>query len=171
MTQIHGRFRHLIYSPRGGIEGVLLELGDGPAQVVFDKHDDESPLAFEHLHDGDELVVDVTPAEPSAKGEADHPVYDYGRIVSIKGVKPAKRRPASGAAYKGVVARLNYARHGAANGVVLDTGDFIHTRPDAMARLGLKVGDFVEADGDAQMLSTGNGWAVEATKVNRKAIR
>ena len=54
--------------------------------------------------------------------------------------------------------------------MVLDTGDFIHVKPDGMARLGLKVGDKVEADGDAQMLSTGKGWAVEATKVNGKAL-
>ena len=53
---------------------------------------------------------------------------------------------------------------------MLDTGDFIHTKPDGMARLGLNVGDKVEADGDAQMLSTGKGWAVEATTVNGKAL-
>jgi hypothetical protein len=147
-----------------------LDLRDGPAQVVFDKHDEESPLAFEHLHDGDELVIEVALAAHSSKGEAEHPVYNYGRLISIKGVMPAKRRAASGAAYKGIVVRFNYARHGAANGVVLDTGDFIHTKPDGMAKLGLKVGDAVEADGDAQMISTGKGWAAEATKVNRKAL-
>ena len=31
--------------------------------------------------------------------------------------------------------RLNYAKHGAANGVVLDNGDFVHTRPDGFAAL------------------------------------
>ncbi len=170
MAKIQGRFQHLIYSPRGGIEGVLLALDGRPAQIVFDKHDDESPLPFEHLREGQELVVEATLSSPSSKGESEHPVHDFVRLISVDGEKPAKRRAASGAAYKGVVARLNYARHGAANGVVLDTGDFIHAKPDGMAKLALKVGDKVEADGDAQMLSTGKGWAVEATTVNGKAL-
>jgi len=51
------------------------------------------------------------------------------------------------------------------------TGDFIHVKPEGFARLGQDVGDTVLADGDAHFLSTGGGWAVEATKVNRRAVR
>lgn len=39
-----------------------------------------------------------------------------------------------------------------------------------MSRLKLKIGDRVEADGDAHLLATGRGWAVEATRVNGKAL-
>ena len=170
MARIHGQFKHLVYSPQGGIEGVLIASADGPAQIVFDKHDDASAESFAHLRDDQQVVVEATPAGPSSKGEAAHPVHDFVRLVSVDGQKPAKRRAASGAAYRGVVVRFNYARHGAANGVVLDTGDFIHTKPDGMAMLGLAIGDAVEADGDAQMLSTGTGWAVEAAWVNGKAV-
>ena len=67
--------------------------------------------------------------------------------------------------------RVNYARHGAANGVILDTGDFIHTRPEGMAKLKLKVGDPVAADGDAQRLADDSGWAVEASMVNGKPVK
>ena len=35
----------------------------------------------------------------------------------------------------------------------------------------LTVGDRVEADGDAHFLATGNGWAVEAAKVNGKRLK
>lgn len=170
MTTIQGQFRHLIYSPHGGVEGVLMGVADGVVQIVFDKHDDASPLAFEHLRDGEALVIDAHPAKPSSKGEAEHPVYDFVRLKSIEGAMPAKRKVAAGAAYRGVVVRLNYARHGVPNGVVLDSGDFIHLKPDGMAKLGFKVGDRCEADGDAQRLGSDGGWAVEATTVNRIAL-
>jgi hypothetical protein len=35
----------------------------------------------------------------------------------------------------------------------------------------LNIGDTVSADGDAHFLSTGGGWAVEATTVNRKPVK
>ncbi len=169
MARIEGKFLHLIFSPRGGIEGVLLEHDGRPVQLVFEKHDELSPLRFEPLRGGQDVVVEARPAGPSAKGDAEHPVFDHVRLISVDGLKPVRPK-AAGAAYQGVVARLNYARHGAANGVVLDTGDFIHIRPDGMARLRLRVGDEVAADGDAQLLSTGAGWAVEATRVNGKKL-
>ncbi|WP_256220106.1 MULTISPECIES: hypothetical protein [unclassified Variovorax] len=66
--------------------------------------------------------------------------------------------------------RLNYARHGEANGVVLDTGDFVHTRPDGFERLGLKIGDEVRAEGRAQPLATGEGRVIEAVRVNGRPV-
>ena len=48
---------------------------------------------------------------------------------------------------EGVVTRLNYARHGEANGVVLDGGDFLHLKPDGMKRVELKVGQPIKAHG------------------------
>ena len=67
--------------------------------------------------------------------------------------------------------RFDCARHGSPNGYVLDPGDFIHVKPDGFAKLGLKVGDLVSADGDAHFLATGGGWAMEAVKVNRKSVK
>ena len=46
--------------------------------------------------------------------------------------------------------RRNFVRHGEANGVVLDTSDFIHTKPEGMAKPKLRIGDSMQADGDAQ---------------------
>ena len=51
------------------------------------------------------------------------------------------------------------------------TGDFIHVKPEGFAKLGLKVGDAIAAEGDAHFLATRGGWAVEANKVNRKAVK
>jgi len=169
-SSIEARFQHLIYSPRGEIEGVLLHADGAPLQLVFERHDDASPAAFGGLREGQTVVVEASPQAPSPKGEAVHAVCTHVRLTSVDGARPAKRPPETGAAYQGTVARLNYARHGAANGVVLDTGDFIHTKPDGFAKLKLKIGDRVEADGDAQMLATGSGWAVEAATVNGRAL-
>ena len=170
MTKVQGSFQSLIYGPRGSIEGVLLSQDGEPAQIVFDKHDDVSPFAFADLRAGQTVTVEATPQGPSPKGEAAHAVFGYGRLIAVDGKKPGKQKTASGPAYQGTVQRLNYARHGEANGVVLDTGDFIHTKPEGMAKLKLRIGDKVQADGDAQWLATGNGWAVEATKVNGKSL-
>lgn len=168
---VTGTFRHMIYSPRGDHEGVLLDSDGEPLQLVFDRHDALGGAVFEQVAPGQLVSVDAVPQGPSPKGEGEHPVYAFGRLLSIDGQKPAKPKAAPrGAAYQGRVVRLNHARHGAANGVVLDTGDFIHTKPDGMLRLKLKVGDVVRADGDAQRLADDSGWAVEATQVNGKTL-
>ena len=65
-----------------------------------------------------------------------------------------------------MVVRFNYAKHGKPNGVVLDNGDFIHTKPDGLEKLGLKVGDTVKVKGQAKPLVTGTGRVIEAQKVN-----
>jgi len=150
---------------------VLLQVEGRPLQIVFQRHDAESATAFDNVDEGQTVVVEAELQGASPKGQSEHPVYAYSRLVPVDGRKPAKPRAASGPAYRGNVTRFNYARHGAANGVVLDTGDFIHLKPEGMARLKLKIGDKVEADGDAQMLAGGTGWAVEAVTVNGKAVQ
>ena len=170
MATIQGQFKQVIFSPKGGIEGVLLSAEGESLQIVFEKHDEESPAAFESVREGQSVVVAASLAEPSPKGKGEHPVYAFEHLVSVDGRKPAKQKAHSGPAYQGKVVRLNYARHGAANGVVLDSGDFIHTKPEGMATLKLKVGDAVRADGDAHLLTTGKGWAVEATTVNGESV-
>jgi hypothetical protein len=74
------------------------------------------------------------------------------------------------APYSGIVVRLNFARHGEPNGFVLDSGDFIHTRPEGMAQLQLGVGERVEADGETRPLAGGAGVVVEASVINGRAL-
>ena len=167
-----GRFLHLVYSPKGEHEGALIDIGGEPAQLVFDHHDAAPGALFQHIAAGRKVKVEATPQPPSPKGEAAHPVYAFHRLLAVDGKAPAAATPVGdGPAYLGKVVRLNHARHGEANGVVLDTGDFIHTKPDGMARLGLAVGDAVEADGDAQRLADDSGWAVEASQVNGRLLK
>lgn len=168
---IRGHVQHLIYSPRGEIEGALMEVDAAPLQLVFSHEDVESGAQFAAIASGQLVSVTAHPQGPSPKGAGDHPVYAHIALLTVDGHRPAKPDASAGAAYQGRVIRLNHARHGEANGVVLDTGDFIHLKPDGMARLGLKVGDAVQADGDAHRLADDSGWAVEASHVNGKPVK
>jgi len=165
---VEGQFQQLIYSPKGGIEGVLIDTDGVPTQFVFGPHDDAAGAAFAGLRTGQTLVLEGTEQGPSPKGEASHTVYQLERLVSVDGHEP-QGAPAE-AEIAGTVVRLNYARHGEANGVVLDTGDFVHTKPDGLKRLGLKVGDQIKAEGASRPLVTGHGRVVEAHSVNGKPV-
>jgi len=47
-SSVQGQFQHLIYSPRGEIEGVLLQVEGRPLQIVFQRHDAESATRRGH---------------------------------------------------------------------------------------------------------------------------
>ncbi len=168
--KLTGTFKHIIFSPRGGVEGFLLDVGDEMTQVVLDKDDEKAAALVSVLREGQEVVVAAEDLPVSPKGPGVHPVRALRKLVSVDGVAPGKVTAPS-AGYAGTIVRLNYARHGAPNGFVLHNGDFIHVKPDGFERLGLAVGDPVTADGDAHFLSTGGGWAVEADTVNGKPVK
>jgi len=163
---IEGRFEQLIFSPGGQIEGALLSVAKSPVQIAVEPWQSDSYAGLERARKGQKVVVRAMVQGPSKHGESEHPIYDLVELVSINGAAPRAKPDDAGSGYKGKVVRFNYARHGEPNGVVLDTGDFIHMRPGGFALFGLAVGDAVEAEGDAQRLVTDDGWAVEATVVN-----
>ena len=165
---VEGRFKHLIYSPKGAIEGLLIDTDGVPTQFVTDPHDPSTNTLFAGLRAGQTLVIEGTDPGPSHKGEPEHSVYHFERLASVDG-KDAKA-PHRHDDVAGTVVRFNYAKHGAANGVVLDNGDFVHTKPDGMERLGLKIGDKVRAEGRAQPLVTGTGRVIEAVSVNGQPV-
>ena len=59
-----------------------------------------------------------------------HPVYELVRVIKVAG-KPFKAA-ADAKPVQGVVAAIHYAKHGEPNGVMLESGEFIHTRPHGM---------------------------------------
>lgn len=170
VTKLTGTFAHIIHSPRGGVEGLLLDVDDGVTQVVLDKDDEKNAALVSTLKSGQQLVLSTDDIPPSKKGPGAHPVRALRKLISVDGKTPPKPKGFT-AGYSGTIVRLNYARHGAPNGFVLDSGDFIHVKPDGFAKLKLKVGDSVTAEDDAHFLSTGGGWAVEASSVNRTAVK
>ncbi len=165
-----GTYLHLVHDPKGGVEGFLVQADGETIQFVLDKHDDASGALVATLKSGQAVVVAGEALPPSPKGRGAHPVRAFRKLVSIDGQRPSKV-DAAATGYAGKIVRFNYARHGAPNGYVLDSGDFIHVKPDGFTKLGLKVGDAVRAQGDAHFLATGGGWAVEAERVNGKSPR
>lgn len=150
---------HYNFSPKGGLEGLIVEVGGRTAQVVCPPH-----LAHElagAVGEGDTVELVLSEAGPSDKGPAAHPVY-YLEELPHADVEDHVVR--------GTVTRLNFAKHGEANGVVLDTGDFVHLKPDGMKQLELKVGDRVTAEGETRPMDHG-GRVVEATAVNGTPVK
>jgi len=169
-TRLTGTFSQIIYSPKGGVEGLLLSVAGAIVQLVIAKEDEKTATLVSGLSAGQTLVVSTRELPPSSKGDGEHPVRALQKIASVDGATPAKiaSRPSG---YSGRIVRFNYARHGAPNGYVLDSGDFIHVRPDGFAKLKLRIGDSVTAEGDAHFLATGGGWAVEASTVKRLRLK
>ena len=167
---IEAKFQCPLFSPKGGIEGVLVEVNGDVVQLTIDK--EAGPLSHlcSDLRIGQMLVVDADPAPPSHKGEAAHSVMTLKHVIKIDGSAVAKHYDAANPTFRGKVERVNYARHGEANGIVLDTGDFIHLKPDGFKAARLSIGDVVEARGPAKRLITGGGFVVDAQEINGKPL-
>lgn len=87
---VEGLFQHVVYSPKGGIEGVLISLDDKPVQIVFERHDETTPEHFLQLKAGQSLAIEAVLQGESPKGPGEHPVYAFIRLKSVDGKKPAK---------------------------------------------------------------------------------
>jgi hypothetical protein len=68
-----------------------------------------------------------------------------------------------------VVSAIHFAKHGEPNGVMLESGEFVHTRPHGMKKLKLKIGSKVVALGQVRMTVLGTP-LLEAEEVNRISI-
>ena len=116
---------------------------------------------------GDSVTVNAVPT----RSMPDHPVYN---LVSLKGAKgkdvhvpqPGERKTAHA---EGIVKNLNYNHEGHADGVVLDSGDFILIGPET-DRMKLKEGEKVAADGTTVPMPAGHS-VIRASTVNGQQIQ
>lgn len=165
------------FAPKGEIDGLLLDVDGKTVQVNIPP--DKGP-GVERLV-GLSIAVVVGP-EPKVADhpKGDHPVHKFiafqGESAEAKPPhKPEPKRAHEGHGHEepievsGTVERLNYAKHGEANGVVLNTGDFVHLKPDGMKAAALKVGQEVSARGKATPSQSGKR-AIEAEVVNGKEL-
>ena len=151
---LSGTCQDLLFSPKGGIEGVLLEVDGKTVQISMPPH--LGSAMAQKTSAGKRLRV-LARADRSPKtSAADHPVYEFETLADSAG--QAIEWPGDGdglVAMKGKVARIHYAKHGEPNGVVLDSGEFVHLRPHGMEAIGLKVGSKVDARGELRMTILG----------------
>jgi hypothetical protein len=160
--RLSGRLEQLLFSPKGGIEGLMLKVDSKPVQVSMKARSVDAHALNEAV--GKPIEVQAS-ADHSPKTNA-HPVYQLdsitklaGRAFKLNGTQPTE----------GVVAHIHYAKHGEPNGVILESGEFIHTRPRGMEKLNLHVGSKVIAHGEARTTVLGTS-LIEAHKVNRVTL-
>ena len=123
---LHGTVLGFNISPKGHIDGALVETSNGLAQLTFPKHTAAS-LA-RGMHPGSTVGFHVE-LENEAGG---HPVY---RVCDEE------------SSASGEIVRLNYAPHGAINGYHLEDATFLHCKSDGAEKYDLHVGEAVKATG------------------------
>lgn len=151
---LSGTCQDLLFSPKGGIEGVLLRVEGKIVQISMPPH--IGSAMSQKTSPGKRLRVLATADHSPKTSDAAHPVYEFESLADTAG--EAIEGPVDGeglTSMKGNVARIHYAKHGEPNGVVLDSGEFIHLRPHGMTAIGLEVGAKVSAQGELRMTVLG----------------
>lgn len=164
---VEGVFKHHIYRPRGEIGGCVIDSDGVMVQFVFG-HGANDTSGFKNMAPGQIIKVEGIEARPWPAGDDAHAVYHFKRLVHVNGA--AVEAPPFPGYVEGKIVRMNYTRHGEPNGFVLDSGHFVHLRPDRFAGLGIRVGAHMRAIGPGRPLLDGSGLAIDAVEVNGKSL-
>jgi hypothetical protein len=159
-----GDLHQLLFSPKGGIEGLLLNVRQKIVQVSIPDGDADARTLRRVIGRRIELQA-IGDHSPKARKSA-HPLF---RLTSLSKLAGKKVRSSRHGALSGKVAAIHFARHGEPNGLVLKSGAFIHTRPSGMKLLNLGVGMKVTAHGKLRATVLGTV-LMEAHEVNRTRL-
>jgi hypothetical protein len=165
---ISGTCQQLLFSPKGGVEGVLVREKGTLVQVSMQA---DIGAVFARVAGPGSRVSVLAEADHSPKTQdSTHPVFQFASFADTKGtaIDPPDDDSAK-TSIEGVVAALHYARHGQPNGVILESGEFVHLRPGGMAKAALRVGSKVRAVGDLRMTLLGSR-LLEAHKINGTSL-
>jgi len=161
---LSGHLRQLLFSPKGGIEGLLLQVDSKPLQVSMEPGSVDANVLNDAV--GKPIEVKVSADHSPKTKDGARPVYQLDSITKVAGKAFKSNGPQP---ISGVVANIHYARHGEPNGVILESGEFIHTRPPGMKKLKLQVGSTVVVQGEARTTVLGTA-LIEAREVNRVTL-
>ena len=162
---IHGTCQQLLFSPKGGVEGALVNVKGSVVQVSVPP--DKGAALTQVTGPGRQLRVLARPDHSPKTADAAHPVFRLESFADVAGhaIELPDAEPGQ-TTIKGVVGSWHFARHGEPNGVILETGEFIHLRPSGMTLAGLDIGSKVNAVGELRMTVLGTRM-LEAHRVNR----
>jgi hypothetical protein len=160
-VHVSGIFQSFNLSPKGTPEGFVCRQGNSTFQVNFPP--ELASKVAERVTEGGKMEAEVSPF-PDAEEDA-HPVYELRRLLGGDAPLIIDGAGEADVQVEGIVKRLNYAKRGEVNGVILDTGDFVHLRPHGARVIELEVGQKLTAHGEVRP-----GWAgcrvIEATIAN-----
>ena len=143
-------------SPKGYCEGFLLQSGKKISQINLHKDDRGTLTAIPQI--GEKITVQVEPED--THGEPAHEVFQM-----TEGFQHAD----GPRKFSAVITTLNYALHGEVNGGILDSGDFLHLKPEGARALAIHEGMLVEGHGDTKPMAGGHV-VIEATMVNGEEV-
>ena len=159
-TIISGKVLQYNLSPKGHYEGMLIESNSGTVQVNFPK-DGNSYNPVQHKI-GKLISIIATSFEEAKERKSEHPVYDF---KAMDGKKDDKNPKLFDGFIKGKVISLNYALHGEVNGAIIDSGDFVHVKPEGADAIKLKLGQEISVEGKSRPTSLPH-LIIEAHRVN-----
>jgi hypothetical protein len=162
---LSGELQQVLFSPKGGIEGLLMKVGSTSIQVSMDPATVDASVLADAV--GKPIEAQGSPDHSPKTKVGVHPVYKLRAITKIGG--KALKPNGAGHPVSGVVSSVHYAKHGEPNGVILESGEFIHTRPLGMKKLKLEVGSKVVVLGEMRMTVLGTP-LIEAHEVNRVTL-
>ena len=161
---LSGHLQRLLFSPKGGIEGLLLQVDHKALQVSMEPGSADAKALNDAV--GKPIEVLASPDHLPKTKDGTHRVYQLDSITTLAGKAFKSNAPQP---ISGVVANIHYAKHGEPNGVILESGEFIHTRPHGLKKLKLQVGSKVVAHGEARTTILGTV-LIEAHEVNRVTL-
>jgi hypothetical protein len=160
-----GTIEALNVSPKGFHEGFLLRTGKKLVQINLPKGEF---IWGKILTSGEQLTVEIEPEQPHGKPE--HAVFSLVRLLGVNGHLAEGGDKHGSRRFSGSIVRLNYALHGEVNGGILDSGDFLHLKPEGAREAKLKAGMQVEGLGMTKPMVGGHA-VIEAEEVNGIVIR
>lgn len=160
-NEITGVVEQFNISPKGVYESLLLTTPKGTVQVNF------PPEAGSNVSS---LIAEGAKASFFVEEEEDerpshHEVFRLIRFTGTNHQILKVEVEAEPVKVKGVVSRINFARHGEPNGAILDSGDFIHMKPQGAKAVGLEPGMQLTVEGEARR-SFVSARVIEAAVVN-----
>lgn len=162
---ISGTVQSYNLGPRGNVEGLMIKTADRMAQVNLPP--DLGAVVAQHAPIGSAVRVNGIPQ----LGMPDHAVYDF---YSLKAGDRELKVPTPGderfVHLDSTISQLNYGRRGEVNGVMLDTGDFVHFGPDAAGALNLQAGQKLTVDGVARPMLMSGHQSIDAVAINGQLI-
>jgi hypothetical protein len=159
---IAGTVESFNISPKGTYDGLLLRTEQEVLQFNFPRF--WAARIAEIAPVGSEVEASGKP--DGDKRPREHMVHDLAVLKANGSTLNVENGNAHGQVHvSGTVERINFAKHGEANGAILSGGDFVHLRPRGAKAVSLEIGQMLDVVGECRPSSL-RSKVIEAFTVN-----